>query len=852
MAQGLASWFALWHPRYRATLVQLLLAATLASVLAYAQNDLLGLLTQSLTASDASASEGAGTLGVLARLSASLRLGLPLLSLALFILVRMVTAGVEFWKAQTLGVLTIRSRVDLEAELLVHLLKKDEAFLSRHSSAETVNRLAVDLTRVSGRRTGAVDAWWAGLLLAGNLAFFVVKDWRLAAVALATCLVGALWSRRMAPPARAMDSAYLAQDDRVKSRFEDLLRAAPEIQVGRLYDKVRQRFAELQGPRTTTFLRYLLFSDLVRVGNILSALLAFVAMILVVLHQRRTGTSDAALAVVPVVIWAIPDLFRNATSLVFPNPESPMSRTSMERLLEYEAHEPEAPRPAAEPAPPVAAEAAPLRLDRVSYWHTSAEGALQGGVAEITTTLAPGKWTALVGGSGSGKSTVLKLLLGQLKPQEGAVLYGPARLDSLPASQRAAILTLMPQSPALLDTTILDNLLFGRPLAPGTPLSLSEADAEAVESLGLGRICRLKALDRTPRDPADYAEVARRIVELTRRLRERLRTVCGATVLPYEDGHGDLRHWVLECLIGGRCDRLRAVPLLLDPGAAGSLRPLVRSRLGAKLAELGRGVLRETRHLLAIPNYHIYAQLAPLPLDERLWRLRVAHAPLADKQPLAPREALPLATIGLSSSPAELASDPRSADWLRPGLKGEFPDEIARLKALLGTAWRPVLAEEVHPHLTWRENLIFGVVQATNSRASRMVDQAILEFIESEGLKAAFTRLGLEFEIGRQGAHLSGGQGQLLAIGRALLRRTPVLVLDEPTSALDPASRARVAALLQSWKAGRIVITTSNDTEFIREADEILVMDTGRLVASGTFRELGERSEAFRRMLRQP
>jgi len=77
-------------------------------------------------------------------------------------------------------------------------------------------------------------------------------------------------------------------------------------------------------------------------------------------------------------------------------------------------------------------------------------------------------------------------------------------------------------------------------------------------------------------------------------------------------------------------------------------------------------------------------------------------------------------------------------------------------------------------------------------------------------------------------------------------------VLDEPTSALDPAGRDHVAEFLSRWKGGRIVITVSHDPELIRQADEVHVMDAGRLAASGTFRELEERSEVFRRTLRQP
>jgi ABC-type bacteriocin/lantibiotic exporter with double-glycine peptidase domain len=78
-----------------------------------------------------------------------------------------------------------------------------------------------------------------------------------------------------------------------------------------------------------------------------------------------------------------------------------------------------------------------------------------------------------------------------------------------------------------------------------------------------------------------------------------------------------------------------------------------------------------------------------------------------------------------------------------------------------------------------------------------------------------------------------------------------VLVLDEPTSALDPASRTRVAELLKQWKISRLVITISHDAEFVRQADDVRLMESGRLAASGTFEQLRQESEVFRRTLRQ-
>ena len=861
MDNGLASWFRIWHPRYRGILIQLALAAAIAAALLYVQQDLLDLLTLSLASNPAAASAESGehadkALTALSDYAASLGLkpaSLPLLVLGLFILVAVAASAIDYWKVRVTGRLRVRSEDDLEAEILAHLLRQDDAFFARHSPSETVNRLAVDMYRTTENRPNLMLAVASAALIVSSLGYFVQKDWRLAAVAFGGCVAGALWTFHMTKRVKDMDANYLRYSDRVKSHFEDCLRASPEIQVGDLHRKVRRHFEEVQEDRTQTYMRYVGLNAALSVGSTAWYLLAFIAMIFVALRLGRSGGGNSSLALVPVVIWALPRLFNSASSLVFLNLQFQLARTSMKRLLEYEALA--SPPPAGQAQTRAGEEitrAEPIRAERVTYRYAAADGTQQVGLSEVSATFIPGQWTALVGAAGSGKSTFLRLLLRRARPQEGEIFYGDRPLQSLSDRQLADVLSIMPQSVALLDAAIGENLLFGRPAPAGrTSPDLTDADLEVVESAGLAKVCRLKALDMLPEKERDCAELGGRIAETRNRLRERLRKECDAVILPFEDGRADAKHWVLEHLLNGRCDREKAAQILLRKTRAGGLKALPGTPLGDELVRAGRAVLQQNRHLLQIPNFHVYCQLAPSAIDEGVWQLRSSNVALADGAALSPAEALAFCVIALTSCPSEFAGAEGSRDWGDPDFKNECAGTIAVLKELLGDACKGFDIGAIHPHLTWRENLIFGVVQSQNVRTRRLADEAVLSFVEQDGLRQAFTRLGLEFGIGRLGGNLSGGQRQLVALCRSLLRRTPVLVLDEPTSALDPASCSAVLALLRAWKTDRIVITVSHDVELMRHADVIQVMDGGRLVAKGSFPELEAGSDVFRKILRQ-
>ncbi len=165
-----------------------------------------------------------------------------------------------------------------------------------------------------------------------------------------------------------------------------------------------------------------------------------------------------------------------------------------------------------------------------------------------------------------------------------------------------------------------------------------------------------------------------------------------------------------------------------------------------------------------------------------------------------------------------------------------------------------VASLRAHVAMALQENLLFGDTVRENIRYAvpDASDEAVREAARIACADEFIERLPLGYDtpLGERGAKLSTGQRQRLSIARALLKDAPILVLDEPTASLDADTELRLLRNLHAWGRGRVIFLITHRLGTIRRADQIAVLQDGRLMECGTHDALLARPEgSYRRLV---
>jgi len=398
--------------------------------------------------------------------AALVRLVGAFLVLGLFSFVLNVVSGLRYTRVSA------EILFDMRLGLYTHLQRLSPRFYARTRLGDIVARLNNDIAEIQRVAAEAALAWVGNVLfLVGSVAMIIWLDWRLAAVAAASLPFSA-WA--LIRYRRALEGRVAEVRDRsadIGSFLIESLQATPLIVASNAQARETDRFARLNGRFVDALMAMRRVSYLAGglPGLLLSAGTGAVFLYggaRIVEGTLTLGTFAAFLAYQTRVMSPVQALMGLYASIA-------TAKVSWQRVLTLlDAPVDVVERPEARALPMVRGE---VMFERVSLATERGQQVLKA----VSFTASPGETVALVGASGSGKSTIAHLLTRQLDPDEGTVrLDGIDLRDARLADVRGHVV-LVEQEPTLFHTTIAENLRYVRPDA--TP----EAMARAVEAAGL-------------------------------------------------------------------------------------------------------------------------------------------------------------------------------------------------------------------------------------------------------------------------------------------------------------------------------------------------------------------------------
>lgn len=463
----------------------------------------------------------------------------------------------------------------------------------------------------------------------------------------------------------------------------------------------------------------------------------------------------------------------------------------------------------------------------------------------VNFTLEPGEHMALVGFSGSGKST-LALCIGQLYSYtDGRVLLGGVEVSRMSKRDIICNSGFISQAPYIFDGTIEENLLYACAArqendggSPPEGLPTLDDQIEVLQQTGLFLDTLRFGLNTILRRDARSA-----LVDQLIRVRSNFQRKYGEALADYVEFFNKDRYLLYSSVLE---NMLFGAPVRFDTETAGLavqpffIRFLQKAALEEPLIALGRDLTHQTVNILGnLAPDAVFFEQSPISADElEAYKALSRRIRKEGSQPLAPADRQMLLDLALRFAPGrhKMVSLPPEMEHqvlegralFRDLTERENPGAFAFYEA----------ARYIHSQ-TILNNIIFGKTKRSGSKAQDKILQHIVRLLIQEDLLETIVQIGMQFQVGSKGDKLSGGQRQKLAVGRALLKSTPLLIMDEATSALDNASQARIQNLLETRLKGKTtVIAVVHRLDIVKNYDKVAVMKAGRIIEMGRYDDL--------------
>ena len=372
------------------------------------------------------------------------------------------SAAMQAAASRIAAVINIRVQNGIQAEVYDRMLRTDWASLEQFRSGDLLNRLNTDVTSVSGGVTGLLPSFvTAAVQFLGSLMIILCYDPVMALIALIGAPLSVLCSRTLVRRMRSYNRRMKDISSEVMSFHEDSLRNLTSIKAFGIMDGFRDRMCAMQGKYRETYLDYHRFS--VIAGFVMSIVGLLVSAGCFGWGVYRLWTHAISYGAMMMFLQLTTMLRSAFSSLIGLVPTAISITTSAGRLMAV-ADLPE--EPGARETAPVP-DACTVELRDVTFAYPGGEPVLE----HVDFRARPGEVVALTGASGEGKTTMIRLMLGLVRPEDGSVCLTGADGQCLPvsAATRAAF-SYVPQGNTVFAGTIADNLRMVRPEATDAEL----------------------------------------------------------------------------------------------------------------------------------------------------------------------------------------------------------------------------------------------------------------------------------------------------------------------------------------------------------------------------------------------